>query len=137
MTADIREHIRWLLTREPATPMQDVDNKQSTFAVVAAFTVASERALGESPSAESIRSLVQTIRGTYVKEDSLQPVQAEAVIRAAFGEEEFLKGIPYTEMMKIQLSVTYGILQHLKLSDSEYEDFLRQAEERAVELAAG
>ena len=136
MAIDTREHIRWMLTRDTDSPMQDIGVEQSDAAIIAAFTVATEKALGQAPALDSVRQLLSSIRGTYVKAESLQPVQAEAVVRAAFGERDLLEGISYRDMVRIQLSVTYGIIQVLNLSAAEFEVFLDEATELANDLSA-
>jgi hypothetical protein len=134
MEFNMREHIRWMLTRDTDAPMQEINVDQSDAAIISAFTVATERALGEAPTPDAVRRLVSGIRGTYVKEESLQPVQAEAVIRAAFGEEALLEGISYRDTVRIQLSVTYGIVQSLKFSEPEFETYLDEVARLAEDL---
>ena len=139
MTVDLREHIRWMVTLSPeeeGIPKQEVGNLQTNFAIMAAFTVAVERKLGDEPTLESIRRLVESIRGTYIDSENMPPVQAEAVIRAAYGEKELRSGIPLAELLRIQLDITYGTLQLLSLSKPEYEAYLDEATELAGELAA-
>jgi hypothetical protein len=137
MAVDMREHVRWMLTRVPDSPMQEIGVEQSDAAIIAAFTVITERALGEAPALESIRRLISAIRGTYVKAESLQPVQAEAVVRAVYGEEDLLEGMSYRDTVQTQLSVTYGILQTLQLTESEFESFVDEAARLAEEITAG
>jgi hypothetical protein len=139
MTIDLREHIRWMLTLPSGDvnpKMQDLSLDESDSAIIAAFTTASVEALGDAPTLEAIRQLISEIRGTYVKSDNLQPALAEATLRAAFGERELLEGVSYLDTMKMQLSITYGIVQHLKLAGPDYEAFLDEATELAKELVA-
>ena len=137
MTVDLREHIRWMLTLRSGdvdSKMQEISLDESDSAIIAAFTTATVKALGDDPALESIRQLIGEIRGTYVKNENLQPVLAEAVVRSAFGERELLEGVSYLDTMKMQLSITYGIIQHLKLGEADFEAYLDEAAELAKEL---
>jgi hypothetical protein len=133
---DLREHIRWMLTRETDAPGREISADQADAAIIAAFTVATEKALAEAPTLEAIRQLINDIRGTYVKAESLSPAEAEAVLRAAFGEEDLLEGASYRDTIRIQLSLTYGIVQSLALSEPDFVGYLDEAAELAGQLSS-
>jgi hypothetical protein len=125
-----------MLTLEPESKgivQQDVGNQQANLLIIAAFSTAVHRAVGDEPSIEATQKLIQDIRGTYVKAEDLQPVQAEAVVRGLHGERELLKDMPYVELARTQLSLTYGIVQLLDLKGAAFEEFL----DESLELAQG
>jgi hypothetical protein len=137
MSVDYDGYIRWMLDpKQIEQPLfvREMAGKYANNATIAAFSVATQQALGESPSLREIQDLVQKIQGTYVESELLPAAQAEAVIRGSYDEQELLENMPYTDLVRSQLSLTYGIVRVLNLENDDYDTFVAEAAQVAEEL---
>jgi hypothetical protein len=134
---ELREYIRLTLTagaHVDRSTVEQIGVPASKAAVTGAFLVAVERRFPEDPSRADVAALVSRVRERYVDPERLPPMLGEALVRAAFGEEDLVSGMSDEELTRGQLLLTYGIVHDLGLKSERYEEFLTEAESAAQEI---
>jgi hypothetical protein len=135
---DLREYVKRALSPDLGMNRDTVDKIGVTAAHAAlsgAFLAAVERRFDSQPDMAEVTALVERIRERYIKADSLPPMLAEALVRAAArGEDSLLEGMAEEDLTQGQIMLTYGIVNDLGLTGVAYEQFLTQAAEFAQEI---
>jgi hypothetical protein len=101
--------------------------------VGAAFALAVHRRFAPDATPTEVAGWVAATRAQYEDGGTLPALEMEGLIRAALGEEELADNIPAETMIAAEVFVLGQLLLEAKLSPSELDEFVNEAEEVAAE----
>ncbi|MFF0234322.1 hypothetical protein ACFYPH_09205 [Micromonospora sp. NPDC005252] len=99
----------------------------------AAFALAVHRRFEPEATPSEVAAWVSATRAQYEEGDTLPVLEMEGLIRAALGEEELADNIPADTMIAAEVFVLGQLLLEAKMSPSELDGFVNEAEQLAAE----
>ncbi|MEV4495989.1 hypothetical protein AB0J84_09810 [Micromonospora arborensis] len=98
-----------------------------------AFALAVHRRFEPEATPTDIAAWVSATRAQYEDGNTLPVLAMEGLIRAALGEEELIDNIPVDTVIAAEVFVLGQLLLEAKLSPSELDEFVDEAEQLAAE----
>ncbi|MGH3660863.1 MAG: hypothetical protein ACRDTQ_03260 [Micromonosporaceae bacterium] len=96
--------------------------------ITAVFALTVDRRFTPGYDVRQISEFVAEVRGQLSKEDDVDPLAAEGLIRSVLGETELAEGIPADIAMHAQIVLALKMIEAEGLSDLDLERFLDEAE---------
>lgn len=111
----------------------DIPFSESAVLVGAAFYVAVKHQFREDSNHAAVIAFVNEAMAEYANaQPPMNSVTAEALVRAALGESELMRGIEAEEAVPTQLSLVYKVVQDAQLSGDDISALLDQSERLAT-----
>ncbi len=122
----VKQYLRLALGTDgaPGAVPRDISVDDSVDATLAALSVALDKIFLEDPEPVEISALVGRIREVWVKPETLDPVLAERIILAIYGEDELMDDVGSADLVVTENLITYGILHESGISEEAFEYFL-------------
>ena len=114
-------------------------NQQDTAGLIAAGCfMAVERRFQPGGDTREVAQFVADVRKRYNSEhdDDIPPMIAEAVIRAALGEDHLLAGLDPDAAVSVEMVLLHAIMSEERLSEDEQEAFVAEAVQIAEQSLA-
>jgi len=134
--SSIGQLIRDLLARrgeEAERVTRDIGGREALAAMAAMFTIAVERQFGDAADPAAVSRFVSDVRARYPNGYQVDQVLAEALVRAALGEEELLEGLDMNSAGAVETFLATAIIDSKRYSNAELEDFIHEAEDFALQ----
>lgn len=137
---DATQLLESVVTKDAELPEEAFDRLGVTTSFVlvgTALELAARRRFGDAAGPRVISEYASQLRRRYPDSaDSIKPMVAEAVLRAALGEDDMLDGIPVQEVFSVSVLATFALVQDLELDENQLAAFISEVIGAAAALEA-